>query len=311
MKHFWPNFFIVGAARSGTTSLHEYLNRIDGIYMSSPIKEPNFFIEEVGPLYRHVPHFKEDEKYLSLFQPRKEDVILGESSVSYLYDSKAPGRIHAKVPDARIVIILRDPIDRAYSHFLHHLRYGFDTTFDFLEAIKEDYYKKGKRGWGFTRLYIELGMYSCQVQRYFDLFGRNRVKVIIYEDEFKPRTKEVVQDTVYFLGLRSTVHDEVIQKVFNSSSEPISGAFAVPRLRAIPLMSKVARNIRGNNSFLMALTSPITSAISKNFMFKNREKPALTEKAFRFLQNIYRDDVQELCKVIQKTPSWAARYCNC
>jgi hypothetical protein len=307
MGQFWPDFFIVGAARSGTTSLHEYLSRVSGIYMS-PFKEPNFFIAEVGPLHSYLPHFNEEEKYLSLFHPRSGEIILGESSVSYLYDSKAPYRIHAKIPDAKILIILRDPIERAYSHFLHDLRYGWETTSDFLQALKNDYYKGGKKGWGFAHLYVELGLYSNQVKRYFDLFGRSKVKIIIYEDEFKPKTRETVQDIVHFLGFKDRVPNDIVQKVFNSSSELDAGSFAVPRFKRVPMMSKLVGNVRKNSLLLMNLTYPITSVIWRNLLTKNTEKPALDEKASQFLLNIYRTDVQELCKILPKTPSWANKY---
>jgi hypothetical protein len=316
MKDFWPNFFIVGAARSGTTSLHEYLRNVKGIYMS-PVKEPHFFVEEVGPLYRHVPHFKDPARYLSLFQPKNGEFILGESSCSYLYDDTAPSSIYAKIPDARIVILLRDPIERAYSHFLHHLRYGFDNTFNFLEAIKNDYYSKGRKGWGFTRLYVELGMYSQQVQRYFDVFGRDKVKVVIYEDEFKSITNETVNDVIRFLGLNESVSEEITQKIFNTSLDSFSGSFVVPRVRAIPLIqgkyspnTRMVSDIRRNNSLLMTLTYPITSALWKNFLFKNKEQPALTESASTFLLRIYREDVHELSKILRRTPSWSIKYQN-
>lgn len=304
MEQLWPNFFIVGAARSGTTSLHEYLSRVRGIHMSH-IKEPSFFAEEVGAL---AYHFNEEE-YLSLFRPKNGENILGESSVMYLVDSSAPSRIHARISDAKIVIMLRDPIDRAYSHFLHHLRYGIDTTFDFFEAIKDDY-RKEKNGIHPAFKYIEVGMYSHQVQRYIDLFGRDRVKIIIYEDEFKPKTKETVQDVVYFLGLETVVTDEVIQNVFNSSSELISESFVAPRFRLVLKMSNFLRHIRGSNLFLINITAPITSAIWNHLLVENREKPPLTHDASKFLQNIYRDDVHELCKIISMSPSWATKYNN-
>jgi hypothetical protein len=276
----------------------------------SSLKEPNFFMETVGPLNSHRPHIKEDEKYLSLFQPKNGETMFGESSVAYLYDSKAPSLIHAKIPDARILIILRDPIDRAYSHFLHHLRYGMEMSSDFLEAMKNDHYKGGKKEWGYSRLYIELGMYSSQVQRYFDLFGRNKVKTIIYEDEFKPKTKETVQDIVRFLNLRDTVTDELVHDVFNSSSEMNSGSFAVQRFKSLTMVNKLVGNFRKNSVLLTNLTHPITSVIWKNLLIKNTEKPVVTENAFQFLLNIYRADVEKLCNLLQKTPSWASKYHN-
>jgi hypothetical protein len=304
----WPNLFIVGAARSGTSSLHEYLSRVKGIHMCS-VKEPNFFIKGVGPNYRNLLALvKDEEKYLALFKPKDNEHIIGESSVSYLYDSDAAARIHAKIPDAKVVIILRDPIERAYSHFLYDLRHGVHTTFDFLEAIKHDYGKE-KKGIGYTHLYIEYGLYSGQVQRYFELFGRNGVKVVIYEDEFRPNTRETIQDIVSFLGLKSELpDDDVIQKAFNTSSESSSGSFVVPRYGIVRKMAVAARDIRKNNTFLTNITHPVTSTISRYLLMKDRVKPPLTDDAARFMLNIYRIDVQHLSKILGKSPSWAAKY---
>jgi hypothetical protein len=304
----WPNLFIVGAARSGTSSLHEYLNRVEGIHMCS-VKEPNFFIEEVGPNYRDLLALvNEEEKYLSLFQPREDDSVMGESSVSYLYDSNAANKIHEKIPDAKILIILRDPIDRAYSHFLYDLRHGVHSTFDFLQALRDDYNRE-KKGIGYTQLYVEYGMYSNQVQRYFDVFGQNRVKVIIYEDEFKTNTRKTIQDIISFLGLRSNVpNDDVIQRVFNTSMESSTGSFLVPRYGLVRTMTLLARDIRENSPFLKRLTYPITNSISKNFLLRNQERPPLSAEAVRFMLNIYREDVQDLCKILETVPGWAAKY---
>ena len=257
----------------------------------SPLKEPNFFLQEVGPLYGNILHFKKEKEYLSLFRPKKNVSAVGESSVSYLYDSQAPSRIHDKVPDARILILLRDPIERAYSQFLHHLHFGFDSTFDFFEAVKSDYNKE-KKGIGYAYLYVESGMYSGQVQRYLELFGRANVKILIYEDEFVSNTQKTVQEVVSFLGLNSAVTDEVVSGVYNTSSDSASGMFLTPRDRAIPNLYHLVKFMRRNNLFVTNVTSPITSALWKKFLIKKQRKPSLSEEAFRFLNDIYKDDVK-------------------
>jgi Sulfotransferase domain len=295
--------------RTGSSSMHEYLRNVEGICMST-IKEPNFFLEKIGPLYGWMTyHIKDEKKYLSLFQPKKDEMVLGESSVAYLYDSEAAYRINAKIADAKILIILRDPISRAYSHFLHHVHLGFEHTFNFFEAIQIDN-RIEKRGIGFAHLYVDLGKYTNQVERYFDLFGRDRVKVIIYEDEFKSKTRETVQDVVHFLGLKSAVDNKVTQKFFGSPSELTPGSYAVPRYRSVSKMSKVVNEIRRNNLILTKLTYPLTAAIRKNFLEQIREKPALSDQARLYLQDLYRDDVHNLCKILPREPSWSAKYRN-
>ena len=123
----WPNLFIVGAAKAGSTSLYNYLKNIPGIYMS-PIKEPNFFAEMThnNPVWSTID---DKEKYLRLFHKVRDEKIIGEASVSYLHDLNAPRRIHQRVPDSRIIICLRDPVERGFSHYLHFKRNGFAIIF--------------------------------------------------------------------------------------------------------------------------------------------------------------------------------------
>src|ERR1051325_186535 len=110
-----PNFFIVGAARSGTTSLYEYLSQAHSIYMS-PIKEPHFFAPNArSSQYSRV--IRDWYEYLKLFDHVKNEIAIGEASPSYLWDHESPTFIQRTIPQARIIILLRDPIKRAFSHY--------------------------------------------------------------------------------------------------------------------------------------------------------------------------------------------------
>ena len=109
----WPNFFIVGAAKAGTTSLYQYLKQIPGIYMS-PVKEPHYFSRRVIPDDHHYRPIRDKEKYLSLFKKVNNEKVVGEASPTYLRDPEAPRLIHQVSPNARILISLRDPIERPF-----------------------------------------------------------------------------------------------------------------------------------------------------------------------------------------------------
>ena len=100
----WPNFFIVGAPRCGTTSLYEYLNHTPGIFMSK-VKEPNYFSVSVTPKIKLSQLIQDKKQYLSLFKDVKDEIAIGEASVPYLWDPKAPLLIHEAIPDARIIMI--------------------------------------------------------------------------------------------------------------------------------------------------------------------------------------------------------------
>ena len=118
MSDRWPNLFIPGVEKGGTTSLWQHLDAHPDVFMSE-VKEPSFFIPD-----RHEAA-KTEARYLSLFEGR-EEAWLGEASVRYFYDELAPGRIREAAPDGRILIILRNPVDRAYSAYWGTVRSGYE-----------------------------------------------------------------------------------------------------------------------------------------------------------------------------------------
>ena len=125
----------VGAPKSGTTSLFAYLKTVPDIFMPE-IKEPNYFSIVNVPKDSHSKPIRDKKKYLELFKKVKDEKIIGEASVSYLSDPKAPKLIHKEVPDAHIIIIIRDPIERAYSHYFNKVRSNIEKK-SFHEAIDE------------------------------------------------------------------------------------------------------------------------------------------------------------------------------
>src|SRR5918992_1601997 len=136
-EEIWPNFFIVGAQKAATTSLYHYLKNIPGVYMSK-VKEPSYF----APNYvRPDPgRFLRDKKeYLRLFKNARGYIAVGEASPSYLWDPDAPKLIHQTVPHARIIMILRDPIERAYSRYLMKKKYRGGMKSSFYDEIIRDY----------------------------------------------------------------------------------------------------------------------------------------------------------------------------
>src|ERR671923_1674427 len=214
-KEIWPNFFIVGAQRAGTTSLYHYLKKIPGVYMSR-VKEPSYF----APNYiRRDPgrFLRGKEEYLSLFENASGYTAVGEASPMYLWDPDAPKLIHRTVPHARIIMILRDPVERAYSNYLMFTKYS-GTKSSFYDELMQDY-KSQEKLFGRSKLYIEFGMYYEQVKRYFDIFGREQVKVLIFE-EFVQRPAQSVNEVLAFLGVNYSVTE--VKEQYNPYSVPRS-----------------------------------------------------------------------------------------
>ncbi|MDY7015905.1 MAG: sulfotransferase, partial [Cyanobacteriota bacterium] len=153
-----PNFLIIGAAKGGTTSLYTWLAQHPQIYMT-PVKEPNFFALQgenfnypsgtVSQRYLDecVTNF---EAYLEQFKAVNCEIAIGEASPFYLYHPQAASRIQQTIPDVKLIAILRDPVERAYSNFLHHIREGFETVEDFSQALQaEESRMRDRWWWGF------------------------------------------------------------------------------------------------------------------------------------------------------------------
>ncbi|MEP0825293.1 MAG: sulfotransferase, partial [Nitrososphaera sp.] len=112
-KEIWPNFFIVGAQKCGTTSMYYYLKDVPGVFMC-PVKEPNHFAPNVRETVA-IDVIRDKREYLDLFRKADGNIAIGEASVFYLWDPDAPRLIRQTVPNAKIIIMLRDPIERAFS----------------------------------------------------------------------------------------------------------------------------------------------------------------------------------------------------
>ncbi len=145
-------------------------------------KEPCFFspLRPFTEMAFPHPWVSDQAAYLKLFAKGAGCRAIGEASVSYLWDRGAPARIRAAIPDARIVISLRDPIERAYSHYLKDVREGWQGL-PFYEALLEDW-ERPEKGWGVSHLYTELGLYHRQVKRYLDTFGPEQVLILLFDD---------------------------------------------------------------------------------------------------------------------------------
>ena len=197
-----PNFFIVGAPKCGTTSLHEYLQRHPDVFMPF-YKEPHYFGSDLqGSRFRQFRN--KPERYLKLFQDACGEARVGESSPWYLASRRAAAEIHAYDPAAKIIIMLRNPVDMMYSMW-SQFRYSGNEQIETFEAAlaAQDERRRGKRirraAHCITGLfYYDMARYCEQVRRYFDVFGRQNVQVIVFDD-FRSDTAAVYRDALDFL----------------------------------------------------------------------------------------------------------------
>jgi predicted nucleic acid-binding protein len=196
-----PNFFIVGAPKCGTTALYAYLAQHPDVFMSDP-KEPHYFGSDLDFRYRRRPSV---EQYQSYFADAGVASRIGEGSVWYLYSARAADEIAEAVPEARVIVMLRDPVEMIpslHSQFVYNGHEDLSLT-DALAAEADR--AEGRRippHANFPRglLYRRVAAYAPQLGRFLDRFGRDRVHVIVYDD-FKADVAASYRDTLTFLGV--------------------------------------------------------------------------------------------------------------
>lgn len=196
-----PNFFVIGANRAGTTSLHHYLSQHPQVYMS-PVKEPNYFNPKAGrtdPLWsnRSTPVLTLEE-YQALFADVAGERAIGESSTVYLSMPGAPERIRDAVPEAKLVAILRNPVDRAFSDYSLHRSWGTETL-SFADAVTAELDVDGPVA-GRMRGYVKTGFYGRSLTRYLEVFEREQLRVYLHED-LMVAPDDLLRDLFGFLGV--------------------------------------------------------------------------------------------------------------
>ena len=182
-----PDFLVIGAARAGTTALHGFLRQHPGIFMPAR-KEPNFFAYEgkelacEGPGADYINNSIVDPAaYAALFSGAPAEARLGEASPLYLYSERAPGRIKHHIPGAKMIVILRNPIDQAYSHFMYATKQCIENVSDFDKALTLEETRL-EQGWQPLFGYSQFPRYGEQLARYFELFPRDQFLIKRYED---------------------------------------------------------------------------------------------------------------------------------
>jgi Sulfotransferase domain len=286
MHEIWPNFFLVGAAKAGTTSIYAYLAQHPGVFFPS-IKEPHFFTQ-VRPAPEQqflIEAITKCSAYLRLYAHAAGYGVIGDASPSYLWHPEVPQRIRAKVPQAKVAIILRDPVERAYSHYLMDYREGAQSK-PFYEALLNDM-NRSEKGWGVSYLYYELGLYAQQVRRYLETFKPERVKILMFDD-FRRDAKAVLRELAEFLGLDpNPLADIDTSRKYNS--------YAAPR-------NQYLRRIAGAklSRILGQALMPhwLGAFIFERIFLKQATKPPLEPRARELLCSLYDSELDQLEKLL-------------
>ena len=215
-----PDFLIAGVPKAGTTALHAALVRHPGLFLPS-VKEPKFFLSDgpppatggPGDVQTYQEHVWRRADYEALFDPAPRGTLRGEATPFYLYDHGAHDRIAELVPDARLILLLRDPVDRAHSNWTHLWNAGLEPEPDFLRACLAEPERRAA-GWAAFWHYVSLGRYGEQLRHLFAVFPREQVLLLRYRD-LKDAPAATLDRVSAFLGVGTGVVSEVPRENVN------------------------------------------------------------------------------------------------
>lgn len=279
----WPNFFVVGAHKAGTTSLYVHLKPHPEVFLPS-LKEPRYFTPEVRGSVGL-------EEYRALYEGADGYKAIGDVTPFYLPSEGAPGRIREASPDAKIVIMLRDPVERAFSHYLYARQIGEEPAGSFRDALRR-YQDRQAKEWYLSREYIEHGLYWAQVRRYLETFGSDQVLVLMFADLVKNPND---------LMSRIARHIGVDPEFFAGADvSEARNPYQMPKFGGIRALQRWGVTRLFPRSVVLALRP----------LFFDQKKPALDEESRRYLQDLYAPDVSGLEELLGRNlpalrMSWA------
>lgn len=288
-----PTFLIVGAAKSGTTSVYHYLKQHPQIFLPTP-KEPKYvssrFIQYPfrgpGDDFIETTIAKTSEQYYRLFEGVKPEIAeIGDASADNLYyHEKAIPLIREEFGDPKILIFLRNPVQRAFSAYSHLIRESREK-FTFMEALEMEE-ERIKQNYEFLWHYKKVGLYAPQVEAYLQNF--TSVKIFLFEDIINNKNK-VIKEIFHFLGVRADIEIED-EQVYNVSGRPKS--------RLLFQLLKYPNPIK--NSLKLIMPAKMRQQFRRKVDNANLSKMKIDETSQKYLKEYYREDIRHLEKIINR-----------
>jgi hypothetical protein len=294
-----PNLFIVGQPKSGTTALHQFLGQHPEIFMSS-VKEPHFFCSdfhlESDRAYgkQRFFDFRNESAYLQLFAKANGVKIAGESSTNYLYSQVAAEKIYNFNPDAKIIIILREPAKFLYSLHSHYVKFTEENEPDFLTALaleserKQEKYTSDRVTSPSYLYYSQRVQYYQQVKRYYNHFKPEQIKVVIFED-FQSENEQVYREILEFLEVNPNFKPEYSSINVNKEVK----FKAINDLVNSPLIKNISKNLLSQefNEF-------VRDNIVEKFLWHQAPKSVMPEEIKIKLMQQYLPQVRQVSDLI-------------
>ena len=294
-----PNFFIAGAPKCGTTALYTYLNRHPQVFMPPYKKEPHYFASDLNRNPKIVKTHEwiiSKKEYLALFEQADKAKAVGEASVFYIYSKTAAIEIYRYNPKAKIIIMLRHPVDMIYSFHQQRIYNMMENTLDFTQALEID--KKNincgnKIHPEVLRVssYWDIALYFEQVERFLNTFPRNQIHLILY-DEFKDDTPGIYRKTLEFLNVDTSFQTEfsiINRSKYLRSQWAQKIILARPKLIIKPLHALMPKWMRHHLATLLI-----------NLNLNEIERAPLTPELRKDLISFFRKDIMDLSALIDR-----------
>lgn len=305
-----PNFLILGAAKGGTTSLFAYLSQHPQVFVSVP-KEPTFFGNEGSSGLFNGPH-DEDRCYHSrvitnfadysaLFRDVASQKAIGEASVYSLYLPKAPQQIKKYVPDATMFAVLRNPADRAYSAYLHVVRQGRERL-SFADSLEQEP-ARIRENWNPLWHFKAMGFYYEQVKRFYDMFGRTRVHIYLYED-FQKNPLAIIKEVLDILGIDGRSFTPDMSKRYKQSYVPKYPALEKFLYRSRVKLQFAKRRWPQPLRWRVRRVEELIDGMAQPYRLK---PPPIPQHVRASLLSDYQDDILKLSDLLRRDLS---HWCN-
>ncbi|NNE08126.1 MAG: hypothetical protein HKN20_06145 [Gemmatimonadetes bacterium] len=296
-----PNFLVIGAGRSGTTSLHHYLGKHPGVYLPR-VKSPSYFYcRDLGPsndprvrIVTRNFFVRDAAAYEALFDGVRDESAIGEVSPAYLASTAVPARIADRIPEARLIAILRNPVDRVYARYVARLRDGLEERGDFAAIVREERAEPLVRD-DASGTYLAAGFCSHVLGSYFERFNRDRIKIHLFED-LRDDPARMMAETFAFLGVDASFPIDTKER-HNASG----GVIRNPLLRKVWTRSALLR-ARAQPYVPGWIRGPVSSAVKRDL----DERPLDAELRAE-LASLYRAEIEKLQGMLNRDLShWFA-----
>lgn len=273
-----PEFIIIGAGKCGTTSLHSYLSQHPQLYLC-PKKETYFFINDTSRAqHRRWGAVETLAEYSALFQDAPDDRVIGEISTTYYRYPESAARIHQLLPEVKIIAILRDPAERAFSSYQMFVQHGHETA-DFATLITPDNH------------YVKAGFYYAELLPFFELFPRQHIKILLYDDLCR-NPQGFLQELWHFLGVEAFVPEMGERKREGG----------LPKNKALYRLLTQPNGLRATVATLLKLILPAEQRqrLRSKLVRQTTQKVKLSPEMRQRLIELYRPDILQLQDLLER-----------